>query len=131
VNQKEHWHVTDFQTVLAQALAMAAVAVGLVKPLVDTLKMALPTVSGKLLPIAALAMGVVVTSLLGVASGSTVTVQMAAIAVLAGLFAGLGAIGVHELGQHADAHRSRIAGAEHVRILESVVKSITPPPAEE
>jgi paraquat-inducible protein B len=87
---------------VGEIMLFAAAATGFAKPLVDLIKKSpIPTPAWSL-PMLAVGLGIVICFLLSLAMGQEITMQVIGADILAGIVAGVGAVGVTELHKSAN-----------------------------
>lgn len=91
-----------------QIIALSLAAVAIVKVLVDLVKLGWVALPQWVPPLLALIGGPVIVALLMIAGGQLLTQQALAQAVLAGILAGGGAVGVTELANRAQFPKSKV-----------------------
>lgn len=91
-----------------QVVALSLAAVAIVKVLVDVIKLAWASVPQWVPPALAMATGPFVVVLLMLADAQALTQQALAQAILAGILAGGGAVGVTELANRAQFPKSKV-----------------------
>lgn len=103
----------DFSQVITEAGAVALAALALVKAAVDGVKLYAPEAKSSTLMALALGFGLLFVNLLALAAGAEYTVQTGALYVIAGILAGFGSMGLHQLGEKATERRmSALYGVE-------------------
>lgn len=111
--------LVPFGAVLGEAAVIAAGAAGLVQAGINALKLYRPTISAGFLILFSILFGIGLVNGVAIAAGQLVTPQAVALNSLAGLLAGFGAMGLHDLGSKASDAREAALYGDHIRLQAS------------